>query len=1007
MVASTRKDTSTLTGNICVKSEKRSFTRLTGLASWRSEYMIRTRLLRSLARGKPSHSSANLAKTSRSRSSFDIGGNRTVTYSSGLYTAVTHLHASFDPGKGKKLPRFVLGADEIGWARRTDVSSGKVDSWGSSDPQNFLQFEERFAGDELWGLGTGNVVGVPNVMDLSQAYGMVYGEGSPGGLVYFRTSDEMRGRFLAFSQGHSAPQLGIPEISGTTESICSVWMAKTASFLAMSAGLIGILSGSSYGVLTAFSVGTDGLRDQRLGRGELTARWVLSPGVPIIAIAVDESWNEDRCNENRSCVVVLNALGEIYYLATLPKRQKNSPGTKLDEQGLERMAWETGRTVQWKLVEPTRRVARPDPYGDLPVHGSYSPRSSWDGMGLTKDQLKAETREIERYLRYPPKHFRAVCEGWDMKRKLEVDFAGGGMDSKESVFVIECGGSGEPARIKRYTRFSQTDDRFHDSCSGRHSPATSNSSALARKSVFGQDCDSDKGDPSRAPVGKALSESLDSLPVSEGSTRLHEEWRITELSPGAAKLEEVTVTAMDNSIYSLLTVAEDPLLNLSANIKGSSPLATPDLSVSGLADPSHVPGQRARLLAVGTKNGTVLLWNMRGPTSGNTETINVLTPLRVIRTDSPQISCLALTALYLVHGGNDGLVQAWDPLASTTQPIRTLNSRFSSRARRRLVQAEASTQDIGVNLWAAGAVCLDPDPTVLRGMVALGAHLRYWSYSSSAANQYASRKRRVRRGERGSNSNGERVSGTGRGALHDYIANERFELERENNLKRRENDRLAGRFGVGLLGQGESEESVLAYAKMLSEEAYAQEEERRRSETDSMSGDVSNSSYSSSASSSSGGSSSSTVTRSSPSVTHVSAEDDDDEFEDDLDSEMAEALRRSLLDAQPSPPHNLGESSSGGGSTATVPQDQVRIKSATATITKLRNSSSLPPPSSTSALESDLDFAIQLSLAEERSRRETSIDDEFPALERSGLRLEASSAEGQSNSARKGKRRAT
>ena len=35
-----------------VRSEKRRFTRLTALASWRSEYILRTRLLRSLARGK-------------------------------------------------------------------------------------------------------------------------------------------------------------------------------------------------------------------------------------------------------------------------------------------------------------------------------------------------------------------------------------------------------------------------------------------------------------------------------------------------------------------------------------------------------------------------------------------------------------------------------------------------------------------------------------------------------------------------------------------------------------------------------------------------------------------------------------------------------------------------------------------------------------------------------------------------------------------------------------------
>src|SRR5690606_9054473 len=105
---------------------------------------------------------------------------------------------------------------------------------------------------------------------------------------------------------------------------------------------------------------------------------------------------------------------------------------------------------------------------------------------------------------------------------------------------------------------------------------------------------------------------------------------------------------------------------------------------------SDIPGQRARFMAVGTATGVVYIFDIRAAASRNPELINSIPPIRVIYTDSPQISSLALTSLYVVHGGNDGLVQAWDPLASSTQPIRTLNSRFSSRARRRLIQAETS-----------------------------------------------------------------------------------------------------------------------------------------------------------------------------------------------------------------------------------------------------------------------------------------------------------------------------
>src|SRR5271170_7109090 len=174
---------------------------------------------------------------------------------------------------------------------------------------------------------------------------------------------------------------------------------------------------------------------------------------------------------------------------------------------------------------------------------------------------------------------------------------------------------------------------------------------------------------------------------------------------------------------------------------------------------------------------------MRGNLPPAPDTINSVSPVGMIYTDSPQISCLALTSLYIVHGGNDGLVQAWDPLASSSLPIRTLNSRFSSRARRRLVQAEASLQGVGHNYYAASAVVLDPDPTVLRGMVSLGTRLRCWSYSSSSADAYKRGKRRQprRRSDRGSNAatNEQRFSHTGRATLKDYISNEKFELERE------------------------------------------------------------------------------------------------------------------------------------------------------------------------------------------------------------------------------------
>ncbi|MCJ1304574.1 hypothetical protein MMC08_007387 [Hypocenomyce scalaris] len=949
-----------------LKTERRVFTRLTALASWRSEYILRTRLLRSLGRGKPLQGQSPAASGS-SRSGSGHSGNTQTTYSSNLSTPVNHMQATFGTGLNQRMPRFIHGADEGGLACSSDPNNGKVDHWGFADPQSFLQFADRFPGDMEYGLGAGNVAGVPNSMDISQAYGMVYAEGSPGGMVYYRSTEEQRGRFLAFSLSTIAPDLGIPKVDGDTESMCSVWIAKTSGIPMLTEGLIGIMSGSSHGVVTSYSLGTNTIHERRIERGEITARWVLSPGVPIISIVVDENYSPQRLAHKRIWAVALNALGEIFYIMDLPTRPFVERAQRLNESALEQLSWETGRTVYWSLAEPTRRVARPDPFDRSSIIGTYSPRTSWNGMGLSKQQIRAETHEIETYMKHKPKHFRKVCQGWDMRRRLEVDFAGddeGG--AREGIVVIGCGvAEGNTAYIKRFTRCFATATNEKPNDIGRTQDQTVSPNASTVTSLFGG-VTVTNGDPGRSPHNASPHRPSSAMKPSEEGI---EEWHTSEVSFGGLKSVQITTAAIDMSIYALLTIAEDPILSMTGSSIASSPASTPLGQISTMNQPSDLPGQRARFLAAGTKTGTIFIWNLRAPIAMNSVLVNIINPVRVIHTDSPQISCLALSALYLVHGGNDGLVQAWDPLASNTQPIRTLNSRFSSRARRRLIQAEASIQGVGINLFAAGAVCLDPDPTVLRGMVSLGTHLRYWSYSSSAAEQYKSSKRRLRRSERGSNQGGERISGTGRGVLKEYIANERLELEREKEHKRKEEERLAGRFGVDLLGPGASEDEILAYATLLSEEALVTDEQRKKSESEGSTGenvmvDV--------------------VNAPTPPQSVNDREDDTD---------IAEAIRLSLQEA---------DTTSG-------------TENSFFTDIPIRYAKSRKFPSSTSADQGigagssrdpeaeDLDFALQLSLAEERSKRQRGAVEEFPVLAKS-----SSSSPTQTGSSKgKGKRQAS
>ena len=930
-----------------IRSERRLFTRLTALASWRSEYILRTRLLRSIGRGKPAELSLPAASGS-SRPGSGSNGNAHVTYNSGLVTLVDRLHATFGTGFNKKLPRFIHGATDVGMASTSDPRTSKVDAWGFSDSLITRQFEEVHPGDAPYGLGAGEVIGLPNTMDISQSFGMIYAEGLPGGRVYYRSTEEKRGRDLARPSDISMPELGVP---GTmpTDFICSVWIAKTPNVPDLSEGIVGMLVGSSSGLVSAYSIGTNPLRERRFERGELTARWVLSPGVPITAIAVDEDFSSKRQSLDCIWAVALNALGEVFVLSDFPVRPVLDRALKLDQARLERLAWKTGRTVYWTLMEPTRRAARPDPFDRYEVDGSYSPRSSWDGTCLSKEQIIAETNEINAFLQKKPKDFRSVCQGWDMRRRMEVDFAAGDKSgSGEGVFVIDCGlDDGQQAAIKRYTRCQVTESSDEDMVAP-NSPELVAPGDPSHGSIFGEHNSLINERTTWSFEDRTISRrSSASQSESRPRTQFVEEWRTSVFLLGGLKSPQINTTAIDMSHIAMLTATEDPLLDASGSSAASSPLSSPNGKTSSSLL-TVIPGQRARLFAIGTRTGTIILWNARAPVARNTTLENNIKPIRIIYTDSPQISCLALNALYLVHGGNDGLVQAWDPLASTSDPIRTLNSRFSSRARRRLIQAEASPAGVGINLFAAGAICLDPDSTVLRGMVSLGSHLRYWSYSSQAADQYKSNKRRVRRSERGSNQGGDRFSGTGRGALKDYIANEKLELEREKRNKREEQKRLAGRFGVDLLGPGASEDEILAYATMLSEETALSDQLSRKNADE--------------------GESSDTITEQAVTSRASSA------AQDDVDDDMAKAIRLSLQENSNALPDAIGN----------VATREIPVKYAKVRRNKASPSGS-PPTSDAFTLSpeadkaaqvsqhglDDLEFALQLSQAEEDSRAQT------------------------------------
>ncbi|KAI9683614.1 MAG: hypothetical protein M1829_004918 [Trizodia sp. TS-e1964] len=939
-----------------LRSEKRIFTRLTALGSWRSEFMIRTRLLRSLKRGKPPKPLGSQNSSSGFRRYLN-GINTVATYDSGLTCLADHLDGSFGTVLDPRPPHFMHGGSEEGMATRTNYRSCNLDFWRSCRWRVFQQFSDVFPGHAQWGLGAGDEVGIPNVLDISSRFGAVYGEGFPDGITWFRSSDdEHPGMFLQSSGAAnsqtdlSAPQFGIPFISSSTNSATCVWIAKMPSLPSMTNDILGLATGTSSGVVTFFSLGLTSLSNSRLQRGEISARWVLSPGVPIIALAFDESFSKKRLGQKRIWAVALNALGEVFYLTEIPLRSPNPQDYQhtSKHEAIEHAAWDTGRSVYWTLIEATRRVPHVDPYSASNEEAKHNPRSSCFKMHLDETQYAAEANEMEELMAKKPIYFRTHCEGWDMRRKLLVDFAGDDQNGAgEAIVVVECAiGANVAPRIHRYLR-----NRVCKQQDASGSPPV----RPVDSSLFSGPNSSEE---QTTPDQRRLSQSLFSPSGDQLCQESSDVWCLSEFSFFDIKPGEITAVAIDNSNYALLTMAEDPLLVMngasSSSSSSSSTNSTPNRNGSNRSPGLYnLPGHRGRFIAAGTSDGAIFVWNIRSPVSDNPQLTNILPPIRIIHTESPVITAVALTAFYLVHGGNDGLVQAWDPLASEIEPIRTINSRFSSRARSRISDSNQYQPKNEADMYAAGAICLDPDPTMLQGIVSLGMSVRYWGFSSAATDEYASKKRRLRKLDRSANDESPPVLGkasAGAMKLKNTAKWEHREFEVEKFELKKENDRLDKRFGVGRFG--DSEEEALAYAQMLSQEAFRKDQSVRKgkerfNELDSLPEDMSTAN---------------------DSTWNSIANDDNGD-----DPDLAQAIRLSLESEALDNATDEDTSFSNSSSSQQIPIRYVRSR---------RGPLANAALSCSTSGEADLDYALRISLAEDASRK-TAQEDEFPPLAKS------------------------
>ncbi|KAI5812505.1 hypothetical protein BZA77DRAFT_139653, partial [Pyronema omphalodes] len=746
-------------GSPLAGQDKRYFTRLYTAEesenAWRKEYTHRTRLLRKLGRG--THRGLVVLYPARQGP-----------------LSVSHMAASFSSSG----IRAVHACLDVQWVNSSDPTSGKIEAprpapiWSYDIAPRFRPVQVDHPDHQV-----AAEMGTTWVMDISEEMGWVMGENVPDGMVqvhpYSQPYLEMHVSTLTptnfIRPGTDRPYE--PEDTdnrfGHKPLVTCLWIAKKRAVVDSTGAAV--IVGNSRGFIRVFTI----IFGKKTNTIKPVASYCISPGVPIVQVKVDEDFLPRRHRQKRPWLTAINALGEVYYLRTLP-------GAAV--------------TADWKLVPHTERIATPLYFEVFPEITEGTPDKEKDAKLKQRDNL---------LLKMDYSMLRELWEGCGMDWFLEVDWAGDNIIAGRKGLQNKDGNAGHLPKITRYHLKTVQPNQPKGLVSIVPSHTASPIPSL-QTSIFGGGPVSSGTITPLADQQPADSEAsgeaeADAADDDEPAPRI-DSWSVTTFFLHNT-FTLITCSAIDASPLARLTASEDPTLRAS------------------------VPGGNARLFAVGTNTGSIFIFNCRAPLDP------ITLPLRVIHTDSPVITTLGVSSLAVIHGGDDGLVQAWDPLASTEKPVRTIHSRFSARARRRLEQhAGTDTAGLGDNQFAARCLVLDPDPTNLRGIVALGTFVKYWSLQSDALVK-KHRKGAATGGGKHASRNAVRT----KGEIRDAIVMDQKALKAEKERREKEELKLKKRFGVEKGASAMTEEEMLAYATMISQEAFEQERSRMN-ELESMNG---------------------------------------------------------------------------------------------------------------------------------------------------------------------------
>ena len=241
------------------------------------------------------------------------------------------------------------------------------------------------------------------------------------------------------------------------------------------------------------------------------------------------------------------------------------------------------------------------------------------------------------------------------------------------------------------------------------------------------------------------------------------------------------------------------IIDVSTSTSSSSPASKSGLS-SGQGTPSSV--KTTRLLVTGDDMGTICLWNGDDTNKGHVS----IKPLRILTGHLVGISAIYIDACKIVTGSDDGWIYMWDPLTGAN--INTLGNKIPKNA-------PVDRTDMNVmrvkNLW-----CND-----YQGIATIGHQVKTWDFSPGK--QFLSRRAVKQKGKPCNNVVRDRIRyEIGREVKESISKLESEKLERE--MEEKEINKLS-------LG-GLSDEEMLAYAMMLSEQENNQSTSSPLNKTD-------------------------------------------------------------------------------------------------------------------------------------------------------------------------------